>query len=237
MENLIVIRKSKGGRDIVSAKELAEFLEIETRFDKWILRMIEYGFTQDVDFQCLTKNVQMPNGGSKSVVDDYAITTSMAKEIAMIQRTDKGKIARQYFIECERKLKEVSVPQSYAQALLEAGRLALELEKEQAQNKIMKPKADHYDVIVSSDDVIDIGTAAKVLNMGLGRNKLFDFLRSQKVLMDNNQPKQYYIDNNWFKVSELPYPDHNGKTRIAIKTEVYQKGLDGIRKMILKTRV
>jgi anti-repressor protein len=160
----------------------------------------------------------------------------MAKEIAMIQRTDKGKIARQYFIECERKLKEVYVPQSYAQALLEAGRLALELEEKNTQIEAMKPKEEFYDKVVTSEDVIDIGTAAKVLNMGLGRNMLFKFLRGQKVLMDNNQPKQYYIDNKWFKVSEFSYDDYNGKTRIGTKTEVYQKGLDGIRKLILKTK-
>ena len=168
---------------------------------------------------------------------DFALTLDLAKKISMTVKNEKGEAVRNYFLDCEKKLKKVQVPQTYAQALLEAGRLALELEEKNAQIKVMKPKEEFYDTVTTSDDVIDIGTAAKVLNMGLGRNKLFDFLRSQKVLMDNNQPKQYYIDNNWFKVSELPYPDHNGKTRIAIKTEVYQKGLDGIRKMILKTRV
>lgn len=77
----------KDGQQVVSLKELHKFLEIETRFDIWAKRMFEYGFTENADYQCLNKNVQMPNGGSKEVLDDYAIKLDMAKEISMLQRT------------------------------------------------------------------------------------------------------------------------------------------------------
>lgn len=102
MEAIIKITENNGSQ-VVSARELHQFLETETRFDIWIKRMFEYGFTQNVDYQCLIKIVHMPNGGTKEAIDDYAISVDCAKEIAMIQRTDKGKQARQYFIEMEKK--------------------------------------------------------------------------------------------------------------------------------------
>ncbi|WP_172918578.1 antA/AntB antirepressor family protein [Capnocytophaga canis] len=63
MEGLIKITEQKGQK-VVSARELHKFLEVETRFDKWMIRMFEYGFTENTDYQCLVKNVQMPNGGA-----------------------------------------------------------------------------------------------------------------------------------------------------------------------------
>lgn len=96
-----------GNQQAVSARELYAYLEIKTkRFDIWMSRMLEYGFSQNADYQCLYKNVQTPTGGQKQALDDYALTIDCAKEIAMIQRTDKGKQARLYFIECEKQLKE-----------------------------------------------------------------------------------------------------------------------------------
>lgn len=89
-------------RITLSARELHEFLEIETPFKKWFLRMTEYGFNQNFDYrEVMDKNVQNPRGGRPST--DYEITLDMAKEIAMIQRSEKGKQIRQYFLELERK--------------------------------------------------------------------------------------------------------------------------------------
>jgi len=102
---LIKITEENGNR-VVSAKELHQFLDAATRFDKWIKRMFEYDFVEHIDFQCLTKNVPTPNGGVKKALDDYALTIDCAKEIAMLQRTEKGKLARLYFIEMEKKAKE-----------------------------------------------------------------------------------------------------------------------------------
>jgi len=152
---LIKVEKSEGGKQVVSARDLHEFLEIGTDFTNWCKRMFEYGFQNNVDY-VITKigepdNQAVANPNPKV---DYAITLDCAKEIAMIQRTDKGKQARQYFIECEKKLQEVSIPQTYAQALLEAGRLALELEEKNTQLQIMQPKADFFDAVTDSKDAI-----------------------------------------------------------------------------------
>jgi anti-repressor protein len=104
MNELIKIQEHKG-KQAVSAKELYGFLDVNTRFNDWIARMLDYGFEEDKDFcSILSKST----GGRPSI--DYALTLDCAKEIAMIQRTPQGKQAREYFIVCEKKLKEKTKP-------------------------------------------------------------------------------------------------------------------------------
>ncbi len=119
--------------------------------------------------------------------------------------------------------------------------LATKLKEHQAeiaaQNRYIKalePKAEFFDQVADSKTAIEIGEAAKVLNMGIGRNKLFQFLREQGILMNNNQPYQQYIDRGYFRVIEQKYTKPDGTTHINIKTLVYQRGLDYIRKLLKK---
>ncbi len=106
MELIKIIERE--GRQLVSGRELHEFLEIRTKYKDWFRRMVEYGFEEEIDFirvaqKRATNNLKNP----VTTVIDHAISIDMAKEISMIQRTEKGKIARQYFINCEKKLKTV----------------------------------------------------------------------------------------------------------------------------------
>lgn len=107
MEALMQITTNEQGIGVVSGKVLHGFLEIKTRFDQWIKRMFDYGFREGADYQCLVKFDQTPTGGRREIFDDYALTLDTAKHISMIQRTEKGMQARQYFIECEKKLTQV----------------------------------------------------------------------------------------------------------------------------------
>lgn len=100
------------------------------------------------------------------------------------------------------------------------------------QIEVMKPKAEFFDAVADSSDAIDIGSAAKVLNMGIGRNRLFELMRNESILMSNNQPYQSYIDRGYFRTVEQKYSKPDGSTHIYIKTLVYQKGLDYIRKIV-----
>jgi anti-repressor protein len=100
------------------------------------------------------------------------------------------------------------------------------------QVAIMEPKADTYDALMESPTTFDIGAVAKIINVGVGRNKLFDILREQKILRKNRNPFQYYVDLGWFKCAETEYLDSYGVTRVGIKTVVYQKGIDGILKLL-----
>lgn len=98
----------------------------------------------------------------------------------------------------------------------------------------MKPKAEFFDTVSESKTAISMNEVAKVLNVkGYGRNNLFEFLRENKILDRWNVPYQRYVDNGWFRVIEQHY-QKNGEPVVTTKTLVYQKGVDGIRKMIAK---
>ena len=119
-------------------------------------------------------------------------------------------------------------------------KLATEIKTERAARveaekkvQVMKPKAEFYDDVAGSKDAISIGEVAKVLGIkGLGRNNLFSLLRSKKVLQNNNQPYQTFVDRGYFRVLEQKWTTPNGDTKINVKTLVYQKGLDYIRKVV-----
>lgn len=103
--------------------------------------------------------------------------------------------------------------------------MKLKLESVTAENAIMRPKADFYDRVTQGNDTIDLGEAAKVLNIpGMGRNNLFRFLREKGILMKSNVPYQEYLDRGYFKIVEV-----ETGAGVKVKPVVYQKGLDYIR--------
>jgi len=105
----------------------------------------------------------------------------------------------------------------------------------QAENERMKPKEEFFDAVTDSKDAIDMGQVAKVLNYPkIGRNKLFEILRNNGVLQQNNQPYQKYVDCGYFRVIEQKYEVKPGEIRINIKTLVFQKGVDYIKKLLDK---
>lgn len=111
-EELIKVNKEN---NTVSARELHEFLESKERFSKWFNRMLEYGFKPQVDFNSY-KKVQVQLEGNREIrreFSDYMITIDMAKEISMIQRTEKGKQARQYFIQCEKFIQDSKLTEEF----------------------------------------------------------------------------------------------------------------------------
>ncbi len=113
------------------------------------------------------------------------------------------------------------------------------LKEEREQKKLLeakieqdKPKVEFFDQVANSKDAIEIGQAAKVLNVGIGRNRLFEILRDKGILMANNIPYQKYIDAGYFRTIEQKFVKPDGITCINIKTLVYQKGLAYIRKLV-----
>ena len=142
MELIKIIERE--GRQLVSGRELHEFLEIRTKYKDWFRRIVEYGFEEEIDFirvaqKRATNNLKNP----VTTVIDHAISIDMAKEISMIQRTEKGKVARQYFINCEKKLKEVK--KLSPMELMELQFKALKEQEEkiaQVENKVDKLEED-----------------------------------------------------------------------------------------------
>jgi anti-repressor protein len=231
MNDLIQVEMT-GEKPTVLGRDLHATLDVQTAYKDWFPRMCEYGFIEGVDFNPLKIERVQIEGGREVVreVTDHQLTLEMAKELCMLQRTDKGKECRQYFIELEYRWND---PASLmARALVAADKQMTSLREINAR---LLPKAEFCDAVMDCKDAIPIGTAAKVLNCGMGQNKLFAFLRESNILMSNNQPYQKYIDEGWFRCIEAKY-QVRGETRIYIKTVVFQKGMQKIREMIIGKR-
>lgn len=122
--------------------------------------------------------------------------------------------------------------------LLEAEKAELQAENERQAAKIKEdaPLVDFAKAVTESKDCIDIGQAAKVLNVkGVGRNKLFEILREKGVLDRKNQPYQKYVDSGYFRVIETSFCLPDGTQKINLKTLVFQKGLNFIRDVVKET--
>jgi len=124
---------------------------------------------------------------------------------------------------------EMSDAELMAKALLVAQR---QIEERNKQIEVMKPKAEFFDAVTDSKTAFSMNEVAKVLDYkGIGRNKLFEFLREQKILDRYNVPYQRYVDCGWFRVIEQKYMK-DGEPVVTTKTLVYQKGVDAIRRKL-----
>lgn len=125
---LIKITKDDNGNSVVSGRELHDFLGVQTKYTQWFERMVSYGFTENVDFIGFSQKREKPTDGRPTI--DHALTLDMAKEISMIQRTEKGKKARQYFIDIEKAYKEqYRLPQTPEEKLALTMQVTLRLDK------------------------------------------------------------------------------------------------------------
>lgn len=130
---------------------------------------------------------------------------------------------------------EYSVPQTFAEALKLAYEQQLVIEEQKQKLIEAEPKVEFYDTVTGSETTIDFGQAAKVLNYkGLGRNKLFQYLRDKDILMSNNTPYQRYVDAGYFRLIETTWNTPNNDSMVYLKTVIYQKGLDFLSKIIEK---
>lgn len=128
MNELIKVTKDEQGNSVVSGRELHDFLGVQTKYTQWFERMVSYGFTENVDFIGFSQKREKPTDGRPTI--DHALTLDMAKEISMIQRTEKGKQARQYFIEVEKAYKEkYKLPQTPEEKLALTMQVTLRLDK------------------------------------------------------------------------------------------------------------
>ena len=226
MKDLIPVTQNGNGELLVSARNLYKGLEITDRVSRWFERMCEYGFTENEDYTSV-KSSTVVNNGAERELQDYELSVDMAKHICMVQKNEKAREVRQYLIDLEKVWN--SPEQVMARALKMADKTIDGLKSQLLE---MKPKADFFDAVADSKTAISMNEVAKVLNIkGYGRNNLFEFLRENKVLDRWNVPYQKYVDNGWFRVIEQHY-QKNGEPIVTTKTLVYQKGVDGIRKMI-----
>jgi anti-repressor protein len=136
-------------KQTVNARDLHEFLEVGKDFSNWIKDRIEqFNFEENQDFIIFAES-----GEKGRPRQDYYLTLDMAKELSMVERNDRGKQARQYFIACEKNLREIkstiSIPKTLPEALRLAATLAEEVDKTNKQLAIAAPKVEFYDTVTA----------------------------------------------------------------------------------------
>jgi len=224
------IIKVNSENQTVSARDLHDALEATERFSTWFERF-SVGFVEGEDYTTVNKLTQVQNNGGiqERVLTDHECSVDMAKHICLMSRTEKGKECRQYLIDLE---KAWNTPeQVMARALKLADQTIASLNK---TIETMKPKVEFFEAVTDSKDAISMADVAKVLDFGGGRNTLFKILRQEKILQKDNRPYQEYIDRGFFRVVEQKYDKGYGETGINIKTLVFQKGVEYIRKLLVK---
>lgn len=225
MNELLKIDTSDAERITVSARDLYKFLEATERFNSWFDRMTQYGLTDGEDFTSVKKFTVVNNGAHKEI-DDYQLTIDTAKQIAMLQRNEKGTQARKYFIQVENAWN--SPERVMARALTIANKTIAALEVE---NSEMKPKALFADAVAASNSNILIGDLAKLIKQNghdIGQKRLFDWLRDNGYLIkygsSRNMPTQLAMNLGLFKVKESTFSNPDGSVRITRTTKVTGKG-------------
>ncbi len=228
MNELIKVNTDDKGDVIVSGRELHEFLESKEPYTQWFERMKEYGFVENVDFSVFQNfvNDDTAFGGLRKITE-HAIKLDMAKEIAMIQRNDKGKQARQYFIAVE---KEYNSPEKImARALRIADETINNLKIKIQQDK---PKVLFADSVESSNNSCLVGELAKILkqnNIDIGQNKLFEWLREKGYLIKQkgenfNLPTQYSMELGLMTVKKSVVNNPDGTIRTTRTPKITGKG-------------
>jgi len=198
---LIKVNQTEQGMTI-DGRELHEFLEVGRDFSTWIKDKIEkYGFIEGMDFS--PKSGKTSDGGRPRI--DYELSIDMAKELCMVENNEKGRQARKYFIECERRLKQITIPRTLPEALRLAADLAEKNEalllqnaqKEQIINEL-RPKATYYDLVLQNKSLLSISKIAKDYGMSaIAMNSLLHELGVQFKQGDCWLLYQKYADKGY----------------------------------------
>ncbi len=226
MSTVFNIQEKENGEIAVSGRELHGALEVKTPYKKWFERMSEYGFEENVDYSTVGQNCPIANGGFQFVTD-HALTLDTAKEIAMIQRSEKGKQARQYFIQVE---KAWNSPEMIMQRALKIAdntnkQLQLQIERD-------KPKVLFADSVAGSTSSILVGELAKLLKQNgvdIGQNRLFEWLRDNGYLIKQkgenyNLPTQRSADLEIMDIKKRTINNPDGSSQITRTTKITGKG-------------
>lgn len=209
----------------VSARDLHEFLGVGTPYDKWFPRMCEYGFSVGEDYSTFLSD--RSDGLPGKPRQDAQLTIDMAKELCMIQRTDKGKQARQYFLSVEKAWNDPTT--LMARALKLADKKIINLSAQIEENR---PKVLFADSVAASNTAILVGELAKLIRQNgveMGQNRLFQWLRNNGYLIrrqgsDYNMPTQYSMELGLFEIKETSVAHPDGHTSVRKTPKVTGKG-------------
>lgn len=239
MDNFPQLRKENES-EVVSARELYDFLGVQAQFTDWCKRMFEYGFEENKDFN-LHKFEEVRKEGNRMVkreIVDYVLTIDTAKEISMLQRSEKGKAARQYFIECEKALRKDTISianigmKEMALMIIrqedEKERLLSENQQLQKVEKYHAPMVEAYHTLMDSGQSLNMEESAK--NMGLkSRQVLINKLKQMGLLTSNNRPTSDMIEKGFMTLKQTLIK--NGK-ETYLQTFLTQKGIQYVAKRL-----
>ena len=229
MNGLLKIEVNDNQEQTVSGRELHMFMGIETRYDTWFNRMLQYGFEEGKDF---CSKMSESTGGRPST--DHLMKIDMAKELCMLARNEKGKQARQYFLEVEREWN--SPEKTMARALLMAQKTIennrARISRLESDNDRMRPKEIFADAVAASKTSILIGDLAKILKqngINMGQKRLFEWLRQHGYLIkrkgsEYNSPTQKAMEMKLFEIKENTIPCADGHIIVNKTTKVTGKG-------------
>lgn len=222
MNELLKINTTDSERITVSARDLYEFLEATERFNSWFDRMKQYGLTEGEDFTSV-KSFTVVNNGAHKEIDDYQLTIDTAKQIAMLQRNEKGTQARKYFIQVENAWN--SPERVMARALTIANKT---IETLKIENSEMKPKADYFDNLVERNLLTNFRDTAKEL--GLRQTDLINnLIEDGYVYRDQKSKLKPYAKygktgKGLFELKEFSKNDHSD-----VQTLITPKGRETFR--------
>lgn len=225
MNELINVTLNENHEPVVSARQLHETLEVKTEYKKWFKRMTEYGFTENEDFVKVTQKCLTSQTGQN--ITDHVIKLDMAKEIAMIQRTDRGKEVRKYFIQVE---KDFNSPEKImARALLMADK-KIKLLESQNENLLIEleeatKNADYLDLILQTKDSLTITQIAQ--DYGISARKMNQILKQERIQrIVNGQWVLYakYLAKGYVSSRTFDYTGKDGKVHSAVTTVWTQLG-------------
>ena len=187
MRELITIKQNEAGEQLVSARELHKKLEISERFNNWFERMLKYGFIENIDYTgCKIFNTQ-----ANQELDEYILKIDMAKQICMLQRSEKGTEFRLYFIECEKRLKQIAqpkLPKTYLEALKEL----VKIEEEKIALEYRVNNLVHSKKLYTTEIAKELGfKSANALNNILEEDKIQYKVNGTWVLCSKYSDKDY----------------------------------------------
>lgn len=226
MNQLITITTNENDEQLVSGRELHKFLGVKTRYSIWFDRMSEYGFTEDIDYTAVVQKRTTAQGNQTEYID-HAMKLDMAKEVSMIQRNEKGKQARQYFLEVEKAWNNPDMIIKRAMDLQARKIIMLETENQQ-----LKPKALFAEAVESSKGSILVRDLAKILkqnNVEIGEKRLFAWLRDNGYLIkklgsDYNSPTQRSMNLGVIEFTENTVVRNSGDVILRKTPKVTGKG-------------
>lgn len=224
-QELIPVTENEQNEVVVSGRDLHEFLEIGTEYKKWMSRMIEYGFEENIDYARVSQK-SLTLGGTQNITE-HILKLDMAKEISMIQRNEKGKQARQYFLQIE---KAWNSPEMIMKRALQfADKKIMSLEEKIKEDQ---PKVLFADAVNSSTSSILVGELAKLISQNgyeIGQNRLFDWLRENGFLIKRkgetyNLPTQRSMDMELMDIKKRTINNADGSIKTTRTTKITGKG-------------